>query len=130
MQINAIAACSGSLSGETLPDIHQSKRLATLYGVTLNKLAEFDLDVSQITEAIAYINRETAEKIDWTGTWAKRYPILARYQGAVDIASYARRLREMIDELKVQYDYSKQDAMLALKDILYYVWKGSKRTTV
>lgn len=50
---------------ETLPDIRQSKRLATLYGVTL-------------------------------------------------------------DELKAEHGYSELDAMLALKDILYQVWKQAK----
>lgn len=32
----------------------------------------------------------------------------------------------MLDELKQDYDFSEQDAMLVLKDILYNVWKERK----
>ena len=102
---------------ETLPDIRQSKRLATLYGVTLDELIEFDLDVSQVEEAIERSNEELEEKIDWTSAWAKKYPILAKY-------------RQMLDELKAEHGYSELDAMLALKDILYGVWKQAKAAGV
>ena len=43
---------SGCAASETLPDIRQSKRLATAYGVTLDELISFDLDVAQVEEAI------------------------------------------------------------------------------
>lgn len=111
---------------ETLPDIRQSKRLATLYGVTLDDLIEFDLDVSQVEEAIERSTEELEEKIDWTSAWAKKYPILATYQGEVNVPLYARRIAQMLDELKAEYGYSELDAMLALKDILYQVWKARK----
>lgn len=115
---------------ETLPDIRQSKRLATLYGVTLDELIEFDLDVSQVEEAIERSNEELEEKIDWTSAWAKKYSILAKYQGEVNIPLYARRIRQMLDELKAEHGYSELDAMLALKDILYGVWKQAKAAGV
>lgn len=115
---------------ETLPDIRQSKRLATLYGVTLDELIEFDLDVSQVEEAIERSSEELEEKIDWTSAWAKKYPILAKYQGEVNIPLYARRIRQMLDELKAEQGYSELDAMLALKDILYGVWKQAKAAGV
>lgn len=115
---------------ETLPDIRQSKRLATLYGVTLDELIEFDFDVSQVEEAIERSNEELEEKIDWTSAWAKKYPILAKYQGEVNIPLYARRIRQMLDELKAEHGYSELDAMLALKDILYGVWKQAKAAGV
>lgn len=113
-------------ANETLPDIRQSKRLATLYGVTLDELISFDLDVAQIEEAIENSSEELEEKVDWTSAWAKRYSILAKYQGEVNVPLYARRIRHMIDELKVEHGYSELDAMLALKDILYQVWKQAK----
>lgn len=72
---------------ETLPDIRQSKRLATLYGVTLDDLIEFDLGVSQVEEAIERSTEELEEKIDWTSAWAKKYPILATYLGEVNVPS-------------------------------------------
>ena len=37
---------------ETLPDIRQSKRLAVLYGVSLDELVTFDMDVKEIQDAI------------------------------------------------------------------------------
>ena len=33
---------------ETLPDIKQSKRLSVLYGVTLDELIDFDIEVKEI----------------------------------------------------------------------------------
>ncbi|MBM6755369.1 helix-turn-helix transcriptional regulator [Collinsella tanakaei] len=110
---------------ETLPDIRQSKRLAVLYGMTLDELIAFDLDVAQVEEAIEHTSEGVQEKIDWTSAWAKRYPILASYRNEVDVTPYARRIRMMLDELKAEYGYSELDAMLALKDILYGVWKES-----
>ena len=32
----------------------------------------------------------------------------------------------MLDELKQEYQYGGQDAMLVLKDILYQTWKSRK----
>ena len=32
----------------------------------------------------------------------------------------------MLDEIRDEYGYSELDAMLALKDILYQVWKARK----
>ena len=40
--------------------------------------------------------------------------------------NYVRRINIMIDELKQEYQYSEQDAMLVLKDILYQTWKKRK----
>lgn len=36
----------------------------------------------------------------------------------------------MLDELKAEHGYSELDAMLALKDILYGVWKQAKAAGV
>ena len=94
--------------------------------MTLDDLIEFDLDVSQVEEAIERSTEELEEKIDWTSAWAKKYPILATYQGEVNVPLYARRIAQMLDELKAEYGYSELDAMLALKDILYQVWKVRK----
>ena len=37
---------------ETLPDIRQAKKLAVLYGLTLDELIEFDADVQEIQKVI------------------------------------------------------------------------------
>lgn len=63
---------------ETLPDIRQSKRLAVMYGLSLDELIEFDIDVQEIQEIIDKTNEKVSDKIDWTKAWSKKYPILAR----------------------------------------------------
>ena len=51
-------------TGETLPDIRQSKRLAVLYGVTLDELIDFDAGVKEIQEVIDRTTEETSARID------------------------------------------------------------------
>lgn len=78
---------------ETLPDIQQAKRLSTLYHLRLDELIDFDLDVQEIAQAIEKTSEEREKKIDWTGMWGKKYPVLVTYQQTVDTAPYARGLR-------------------------------------
>ncbi|HBA70267.1 MAG TPA: XRE family transcriptional regulator [Lachnospiraceae bacterium] len=111
---------------ETLPDIRQAKRMAVFYGVSLDDLITFDADVQEIQQIIERTDEAVEEKIDWTSAWGKRYPILLQYQKEVNSSNYARRLGEMLDELKEEYSYNEQDALLVLKDILAQVWKSRK----
>ena len=111
---------------ETVPDIRQSKKMAVLYNMSLDELIDFDIDMKEIQEIIDKTNEETEEKIDWTNAWGKKYPILLKYQNKVNIPNYARRLNEMLDEIKQEYQFNEQDSMLILKDILYNVWKNRK----
>lgn len=111
---------------ETLPDIRQSKKMAMLYNISLDELIDFDIDMKEIQDAIDRTNEEAEEKINWTNAWGKRYPILLEYQTKVNIPQYAHRIGVMLDELKEEYDFSEQNAMLVLKDILYNVWKNRK----
>lgn len=112
---------------ETLPDIRQSKRLAVLYGLSLDELIAFDVDVQEIQEAIERTSEAVTEKVDWTKAWSKKYPILARYQSEVDTAPYAEGLERLLEELKRQYGYGELDAFLVLKDILAAVWRAGKQ---
>ena len=82
--------------------------------------------MKEIQEAIDRTNEEAEEKINWTNAWGKRYPILLEYQSKVNIPQYAHRIGVMLDELKEEYGFSEQNAMLVLKDILYNVWKNRK----
>ena len=111
---------------ETLPDIRQAKRLAGLYRLTLDDLIAFDAEVEEIERAIDSISEETQKKVDWTKVWGKKYPVLITYPEKVDARPYARRLREMLDELKAAYGYSEVDALLVLKDILAKTWDRKK----
>lgn len=111
---------------ETVPDIRQSKKMAVLYKMSLDELIDFDIDVQEIQEAIDNTREDVQEKIDWTSAWGKKYPILLQYQAKVNIPNYALRINVMLDELKKEYNFNEQDAMLVLKDILYHVWKERK----
>lgn len=111
---------------ETVPDIRQSKKMAVLYKMSLDELIDFDIDVQEIQDAIDNTREDVQEKIDWTSAWGKKYPILLQYQAKVNIPNYARRINVMLDELKKEYNFNEQDAMLVLKDILYHVWKERK----
>ena len=111
---------------ETVPDIRQSKKMAVLYKMTLDELIDFDIDVKERQEIIDQTSEKTEEKVDWTNAWGKKYPILLQYQDKVNIPGYARRINIMLDELKQEYQFNEQEAMLVLKDILYHVWKTRK----
>ena len=110
-------------TGETLPDIRQSKRLAVLYGVTLDELIDFDAGVKEIQEVIDRTTEETSARIDWTKMWSRQYPILARYREEADVPRYEAELRRLLDQLKKAYGYGDLDTLLVLKDILAGIWK-------
>ncbi len=112
---------------ETLPDIRQSKRLAVLYGLSLDELVEFDIDVKEIQEVIDKTSEEVSDKIDWTKAWSKKYPILATYQGEVDTACYVKELERLLRSLEKEYGYNELDAFLVLKDILAAIWKEREK---
>lgn len=107
---------------ETLPDIRQAKKLAVLYGLTLDELIEFDADVQEIQEVINKTTEETVNKVDWTKVWAEKYPILARYQDEVDVAGYEEQLEKLLANMEKEYGYNALDAFLVLKDILGQLW--------
>ncbi|NCE64792.1 helix-turn-helix domain-containing protein [Pseudoflavonifractor sp. 524-17] len=114
-------------TGETLPDIRQSKRLALLYHLSLDELIRFDLDVKEVEEAIQRTSGELERKIDWNQAWGKKYPILLTYQNQVDTQPYADQLDAMLERLKTEYAYSELDAFLVLKDILAQLWRARAR---
>ena len=111
---------------ETLPDILQTKKLAVLYGVTLDELVDYDADVSEIQDMIDRTSDAVTDKIDWTKAWSKKYPILAAYQSRVDTTLYAPELERLLEDLEKRYGYTRLDALLVLKDILAQVWKRRK----
>ena len=114
-------------TGETLPDIRQSKRLAVLYKLTLDELIDFDLDVQEVQEAIARTSNAVTDKIDWTSAWGKKYPVLLTYPEKVDPAPYAQALGQLLERLKGESGYNELDAFLVLKDILAKVWQARKK---
>lgn len=111
-------------TGETLPDIRQSKGLAMLYHVTLDELVEYDFDERQAQEMIDSVSEKAQAKVDWNKVWSKKYPVLASYQQTVRTEDYAPKLRELLARLRADYGYNETDALLVLKDILARVWQG------
>ncbi len=111
-------------TGETLPDIRQSKGLAMLYHVTLDELVEYDFDERQAQEMIDSVSETAQAKVDWNKVWSKKYPVLASYQHTVRTEDYAPALRQLLARLRADYGYSETDALLVLKDILARVWQG------
>ena len=114
-------------TNETVPDIYQSKKMAKLYHIALDDLIEIDVELSEIQEIIEKTDEKIEERIDWTSAWGKKYPVLLQYQQEVNVPDYARRINLMLNELKTEYQFNEQDAMLVLKDILYQTWKTRKK---
>ena len=109
---------------ETLPDIRQAKRLAMLYGLTLDELIDFDLDVQELERVVRNTSEEVQQKVDWNKLWAEQYPVLASYWKEVDVDQYTPALRELLRKLSTDHGYSELDAFLVLKDILAGLWTG------
>lgn len=104
---------------ETLPDICQSMELAKLYGVTVDELLDdTEADVKELQDAIDKVSDRTAEKVDWSQVWSRKYPVLASYRNEVDTEKYSVELRRQLEQLKKDHGYSETDAVLVLKDIL------------
>lgn len=108
---------------ETLPDICQSKRLANLYGLSLDELISFDVDVKEVQDYIDRTSDAVAEKIDWNRAWSKKYPVLAAYRGQVETAGYEAALEGLLEDLEKRYGYDELNAFLVLKDMLAAVWR-------
>lgn len=114
-------------SDETLPDIRQSKKLATLYHLSLDELIDFDVELKEIERIIENTTEEKQEKINWTKAWSKKYPILANYQDVVNTEDYEVQIEKLLNQLSTEYKFNDLDAMLVLKDILAQVWKQKRK---
>ena len=111
---------------ETIPDIYQSKKMARLYNLTLDELIDFNVELKEIEKIIEKTDEEKESKIDWTKAWGKKYPILIKYQEEVNLEEYAIKLKELLNNLKIKYNYNDLEALLVIKDILGKVWKNKK----
>ncbi|MEZ3427584.1 MAG: hypothetical protein K1W13_09305 [Lachnospiraceae bacterium] len=95
-----------------------------MYGMSLDELTTFDIDIKEIQEMIEKTSDAVSEKTDWTAAWSKKYPVLAWYQDKVEISYYAAELQKLLRDLEKKYGYNKLDAFPVLKDILAAVWKN------
>lgn len=86
-------------------------------------LKETDKKIKEIENVIAKSDEDINDKVNWSKVWSKKYPVLGSYQKVVDVAKYKSQLRNILDDLKITYNYSEVDAVLVLKDILYHEMK-------
>ena len=110
---------------ETIPDLKQASALANLYNKEINELISDD-EYKEIKEVLKNTNEKNVDEINWTKVWSKKYPVLGIYQNEVDVTYYSKELKSLLDKLEQDYNYSRLDAMLVLKDILAHTWKGNK----
>lgn len=109
---------------ETIPDLKQGEALSKIYGKELSELIKED-EYKEIKEVLKNTNEKNVDKINWTKVWSKKYPVLGTYQSVVDVDKYAKEISRLLTMLEEDYNYSKLDAMLVLKDILAHVWKDN-----
>lgn len=105
-------------TSETVPDIYQAKKLASIYNISLDELVAYDIEVKEIEEAINKVSEKTQKEVDWTKLWGKKYPVLLSYPQTVDIAYYQKALQQLLDQLQAEQKYNRTDSFLVLKDIL------------
>ena len=80
-----------------------------------------DKKVKEIENVISKSDEDISDKVNWSKVWSKKYPVLGSYQKVVNITKYKAKLRDILEELK--RDYNEVDAVLVLKDILYHEMK-------
>lgn len=85
-----------------------------------------DKTMREIKKVIKNTNEHNVDKVNWTNTWSKKYPVLKRYQEEVEIEYYHNKIQELLTKLEQDYQYNSLDAMLVLKDMLYQTWKNKK----
>ncbi|OCN03709.1 transcriptional regulator [Erysipelotrichaceae bacterium MTC7] len=108
---------------ETIPDIYQAKKLALLFGLSLDELISQDIEQKEVEKVILERDDHKDEKIDWTKAWGKKYPILNVYPQLVDVEVYEKQLLVLLRDMQKRYDLNQLDSLLVLKDILGKCWK-------
>lgn len=86
-------------------------------------LKETDKKIKEIENVISKSDEDISDKVNWSKVWSKKYPVLGSYQKVVNITKYKAKLRDILEELKRDYNYNEVDAVLVLKDILYHEMK-------
>ena len=92
----------------------ETAKIARLSGV-LKVSCDYLLKDDKIV--VAELSSQSAD--NYAIEWTKLYPILGEYQSTVDCNQYHRRFTEMIKEMRATYNYSLEDSILSLKDLLY-----------
>ena len=85
----------------------------------LAKVLKVSCDYLLREDKSATVEATTQSANSYDVDWTKLYPILAEYQGTVDYEQYHRTFTEMIKVMRATYNYSLEDTILVLKDLLY-----------
>ncbi len=109
-------------TNQTVPELIKAKLLSQLYNVSYDYL----ISESHIGGDVTSIEM-IVDEIDWTSAWSKKYPILASYQGIEGINTYCKKMSELYDTFKNEFNFNDVDTVLILKDILYQKYKSEKK---
>ena len=81
------------------------------------------MEEKDLENIVLQTDDKVADKVNWSNVWSKKYPVLSSYKDVVDVDKYKKELRNILEELKKDYNYTELDAVLVLKDILYHEMK-------
>lgn len=95
----------------TFPETSKISKLAEVLKVSCDYL----LREEKLVTAQVSTPTSNSYAVDWT----KLYPVLGEYQSTVDCNQYHCIFTEMIKELMPTHNYSLDDTVLVLKDLLY-----------
>jgi transcriptional regulator with XRE-family HTH domain len=98
-------------SNLSFPETVKVAKLAEVLKMSCDYLLRDD----KLESAKASVRSEDSYVVDWT----KLYPILGEYQETVDCNQYHRKFTEMINEMMITYNYSFEETILVLKDLMY-----------
>lgn len=101
------------------PETAKVSKLAEVLKVSCDYLLRDD----KSTTSEVSVQSSNSYDVDWT----KLYPILVEYQSTVDCMQYHSIFTDMIKEMMKTYDYSLEDTILVLKDLLYKAYLGMQK---
>lgn len=102
------------------PETSKISKLAKVLKVSCDYLLRDD---NKSVTAEVSMQSANSYDVDWT----KLYPILGEYQNTVDYRQYHNIFTEMINEMMITYNYSIDNTILVLKDLLYKAYLDKQK---
>jgi len=109
-------------SGLAFPETAKISKLADVLKVSCDYLLKDD------KSAVAPVSTKGSNNYDVE--WSKLYPVLSEYQNTVDCNQYHNIFTGMIKEMMTKYDYSLDNTVLVLKDLLYNTYLEMQRRKI
>ena len=101
------------------PETSKIAKLAKVLKVSCDYLLSDDKSIA--TEV------STQSANSYVVDWSKLYPILGEYQSTVDYKQYHNIFTDMIEEMMKTYNYSLDNTILVLKDLLYKAYLNKQK---